>query len=614
MLMTEVHADSSSPSCLEMCKKWLTDCQEHHSRCPRTPRHHVISPARLLHVGQESTQPHLVDVDGSKAVEWAALSYCWGGGSDFKLTKKTSHQFYQGVPLASFPATLRDAIIVTRALGLTFLWIDSLCILQDLDPASKSEWQREAAKMSDIYKGAAVTIAATKAKSVNDGFLGPRALHPACKIPWRFPKAKDSPDHSARSESTDPVDTHVHLRLQGPGLAAGESDSHCRWSRRGWCMQESLVSTRLLSFNERQIVFDCVSSQADEGGQIRPGALGSNFKLPMGRGNFHHLKALQFRSMALRQDRHLEPPSWRTELPTPDVEDETSKHAEKLKALWHTLVRDYSKRSLTRCTDALPAISSLARGISSAFPSSQSYRAGLFEADLKDLGLLWYSTEWKGERPADYIAPSWSWPSAIGNPIEFWRSVWSVKILFKVQRVQVQPKGVWDMFGQLASGRLIIDAPCYRSSTLNPVLASRDAHSLNAFETFVNHFFKNNTDMAKEFPYRHQPHSGQEFAVLQMAQKGNMGIPDSDEFECYEHTEQDIRDRIHLLFLETTEDFTDPNSAERVYKRVATGVLYNNPPGKRDPEEGEVERDEIMRAAWTELEEHPWSRQTVIII
>ena len=84
----------------------------------------------------------------------------------------------RGISLASLPRTILDAIMVTRNLGMRFLWVDSLCILQD----SEDDKIHELAAMGDIYKNATVTIAAGNAESVQDGFLSDRSLE-LCPIP-----------------------------------------------------------------------------------------------------------------------------------------------------------------------------------------------------------------------------------------------------------------------------------------------------------------------------------------------------------------------------------------------------------------------------------------------
>lgn len=83
-----------------------------------------------------------------------------------KLTKNNIDQLKQGIRLNRFDATIRDAILVTRALGLTFLWIDALCISQDPDA---QDWNEQSSKMDLIYGNSTVTIVAANSSSVVQG-------------------------------------------------------------------------------------------------------------------------------------------------------------------------------------------------------------------------------------------------------------------------------------------------------------------------------------------------------------------------------------------------------------------------------------------------------------
>jgi hypothetical protein len=76
-------------------------------------------------------------------------------------------QKVQGIDFNCLPPTFRDAIIVTRQLKCQFLWIDSLCIIQD----SHSDWVIESAKMQAYYQQAVVTLAADRAVGDHEGFL-----------------------------------------------------------------------------------------------------------------------------------------------------------------------------------------------------------------------------------------------------------------------------------------------------------------------------------------------------------------------------------------------------------------------------------------------------------
>ena len=164
-------------------------------------------PTRLIDVGPPdgSQEPRLILASGIKANSsrsYAALSHCWGGaplaqsGSislpGFLSSIQTSAEGtpsdvvagsgplrtltvniedrLKSIPMNILPRTFRDAVKVTRGLGLRYIWIDSLCIIQD----SKSDWEQEAAQMADIYKGSYVTIAAEGSRDSHGGILRER--------------------------------------------------------------------------------------------------------------------------------------------------------------------------------------------------------------------------------------------------------------------------------------------------------------------------------------------------------------------------------------------------------------------------------------------------------
>ena len=113
---------------------WLANCVNNHANCSPTVPGRQIFPKRVLNVGDETTDPFLVEpAADNRSGRWVALSYCWGGEPSMKLTKDNIVRLKQGIPLDRFDATIQDAILVTRALGLTYLWIDALCTSQDRD-------------------------------------------------------------------------------------------------------------------------------------------------------------------------------------------------------------------------------------------------------------------------------------------------------------------------------------------------------------------------------------------------------------------------------------------------------------------------------------------------
>ncbi|KAF2022578.1 HET-domain-containing protein, partial [Setomelanomma holmii] len=128
-------------------------------------------PTRVIDVGSPSRGPRLYRSEGEVA-SYVALSYCWGKPSDGTLkplvtTRSNFSDHVASIPLDTVPITLRQAIEVTRALEIQYLWIDALCILQD----DQADWVREASRMADVYANAIVTFAADWAPNSNCGLF-----------------------------------------------------------------------------------------------------------------------------------------------------------------------------------------------------------------------------------------------------------------------------------------------------------------------------------------------------------------------------------------------------------------------------------------------------------
>jgi hypothetical protein len=124
------------------------------------------------------------------------------------------------------PATLSDAVAVTRSLGIRYLWMDALCIAQD-DDTDKAKEINE----GRIYNNARVTIAAANAPSVQSGFL----------------------DGIARRDVPLPIllsgGRYGTLWVrERPPLANEPLDS------RGWVLQEYLLSPHVLYYGTRDLV------------------------------------------------------------------------------------------------------------------------------------------------------------------------------------------------------------------------------------------------------------------------------------------------------------------------------------------------------------------------
>ena len=172
---------------------------------------------------------------------YTALSYSWGSGAEqsFMTTHATLEKYEAGIPFFSLPLTHREAILTTLHLGIRFVWIDSLCIIQD----SHEEWQMESAKMGAIYSNAHLTLAATSSSSPNEGlhtpFTGARTVYIHGEPTYiRFES------HLTIDASSEPLNT------------------------RGWTLQEAVLPSRLVCFGQEQWLWKCPSRYATEDGLI----------------------------------------------------------------------------------------------------------------------------------------------------------------------------------------------------------------------------------------------------------------------------------------------------------------------------------------------------------
>jgi hypothetical protein len=127
------NGDFTSSGSIETTKRWLAECDANHEEC-RAPMP-GFSPTRLIDLSQSSPGNRIQIISHCDSTQstfrYATLSYCWGGDQLVTTTKATIAQHEIGIEPTSLGQTLQDAIRLALALGINFLWIDSLCIIQD---------------------------------------------------------------------------------------------------------------------------------------------------------------------------------------------------------------------------------------------------------------------------------------------------------------------------------------------------------------------------------------------------------------------------------------------------------------------------------------------------
>ncbi|KAK5686529.1 hypothetical protein LTS10_002649 [Elasticomyces elasticus] len=123
--------------------------------------------------------PYLYESTTGDVSKYVALSYCWGNSGNLRTLSNNIESHKQGIDRSKIPRTIQDATRLTRRLGVRYLWVDALCIVQN-DP---DDWTTEAARMANVYEGAHLVIAATSSPDVNQGFLHWDRPHLRCTKP-----------------------------------------------------------------------------------------------------------------------------------------------------------------------------------------------------------------------------------------------------------------------------------------------------------------------------------------------------------------------------------------------------------------------------------------------
>jgi hypothetical protein len=290
-------------------------------------------------------------------VKDATLSHCWGSAAEAALWRAVVASPEGAVSMATAPQILHDVALLLSQLGISYLWVDALCIDQD----SETDWLIESSKMGQIYSNGYLNISAVAANNATES-LFPGAINSANLIMQ--------------------VQLQSHMRevefSMNPTKEWLRQVEHAALSRRGWVMQERLLSSRIVHFGEGEVFWECVTLQAPE---ITPSSKKPEDVL----SNWDAINVVtdSFSSSKLL--------SWQVET----VNDS-----------WHRLVEQYSSTNLTKPTDKIVAIAGLAdrRSTHLKVPHS-SYTAGLWKDDLV-LSLLWVV---QGTHCYPERAPSWSW-------------------------------------------------------------------------------------------------------------------------------------------------------------------------------------------------------------
>ncbi|KAI3324944.1 HET-domain-containing protein [Xylariaceae sp. AK1471] len=344
---------------LTLLREWLNNCDKAHKCRPRRRSSSVAKmPTRLIKIGGDiGLELRLVETHNSFDQRYIALSHCWGTmpkGLEFFTDKDNLERHKKNIEFQKLPRTFQDAVTITRDLGIKYIWIDSLCIIQE----DQDDWENEAGKMEDVFSSAYCTIAASSARSCLEGFIHDRQPRPCIAV-------KDQAGGEVYyCKNIDDFHGDVETGVL---------------NQRGWVLQERALSRRTIHFTSNQIYWEC-----GEGVHCETLAKLRNSKAEfLGDSDFPQSALKYFRDGRI--------------------------------VLFQTLYEMYSRLAFTLTTDRSMGILGLERKLARTLESKGDY--GILQRYLQR-SLMWQREGKGELTPITYsedrCVPSWSWMAYTG--------------------------------------------------------------------------------------------------------------------------------------------------------------------------------------------------------
>lgn len=349
-----------SPWIMQETKLRIKTCQEEHPLCPGSTM--PILPRRVIDVGgKDGTSLKLYAPKQNERANYATLSYCWGTKPQFITTLDLMADLLRDMSKCNLSQTHLDAIRVTRGLGIRYLWIDALCIIQD----SPADIMVDMPNMGNIYKNSIVTIAASEAQSAHSGFLGTLKYPPTAPLPFLLPDGSKETVWLSYHEAKPSTKGHLDTR--------------------GWTLQETLLSPRRITFGYSEVQWQCQTKY------MQPVCQGAQTYLP----TFVERLPSTIYGIAAPPD----------------------KHARTLWGIWREFVQDYSARKFTVVEDRWNGMAGIIGELSKLWTNDECV-AGFWKSFMLE-SLAWHHSNlniyreptWMLPRQKLTNTPSWSWLS-----------------------------------------------------------------------------------------------------------------------------------------------------------------------------------------------------------
>lgn len=316
----------------------------------------------------------------------------------------------------SMPRTFRDAIHFTRRLGIRFIWIDSICIIQD----DETDWREQSAAMASIYQNAYLTLCATSSLSDDDGCYS--HLRPDYVVRKMTMVKEDRMKYDVYFRVFSRTTRRRQHLPDWDRASMGYSRQKFPLMTRAWAYQERLISPRLLHFTSGELMWECS----------------------------------ELRSCECTPTEERRSPFFR-------YHSEKKNHSEALthhnpgdiQRQWWKMVEDYSSLDLSFEKDKLPALSGVAKQIQSSRKDDE-YLAGLWKNTLID-DLRWYAVHGEGKRPMVWRAPTWSWASVDGL-VFFHPKPQETHVYSRLLQASTTLSGP-DSTGEVSAGFIVLSGP-----------------------------------------------------------------------------------------------------------------------------------------------------------
>ena len=355
--------NSCTSSSLFAVNFWTAECASYHEACNALKSKTFALPTRLVYVGDPDakTRPKLcLSEDLPPGTKYATLSHCWGQRKYETLTKSSYLAMLRLIEIDEMGPIFRDIMTITTSFGMSYIWIDALCIIQD----SLEDWLAESTRMAEVFQNAFINFGATAAADGWGRLFPSRAILDVdpCRLVTSW---DDLPSMFLSCYDSDLWERNI---LQAPLM------------QRAWVFQEHMLTPRMVHFANGQLFWQCVQLKACE---TFPDLLTAPMNTSMG-------------------------------FPTETLKTKVLTDAQSATfwlASYCNVVTEYTKCNLTYPEkDKLVAFSAIAR----RFKPAECYLAGLWREHLKHQ-ICWHVFDPRNEGDTQmYRAPSWSWASVNG--------------------------------------------------------------------------------------------------------------------------------------------------------------------------------------------------------